>query len=141
MESSRVGQKLSSSCPWDRSGSSLFLPIWRMAIAARTRAPASAPARRSFLRWNYSPSRPRTKQSLRLPLHLRPRLRLSLRQTSSAQEVDLWQGSISHLPRNLSVAPGLPLQANPNWPFPPPHPPPPPHTPLRHALFATQPPA
>src|SRR6266851_9349817 len=83
MESSKAGRRLCSSCPWDRSGSSLFHRILAMATAGLARS--SAPARPSFLKLSCSPSRPRTKRNLRL--HLRLLLRLRLRQNSSAQKV------------------------------------------------------
>src|SRR5216683_966236 len=63
MESSKAGRKLCSSCPWDRSGSSLFHRILSMATAVLARS--SAPVRPSFLRWSCFPSRTRPKQKLR----------------------------------------------------------------------------
>src|SRR6266850_1602171 len=76
MESSKVGRRLSSSCPSDRSGNSLFRRSWVMATAARART--SDPVRPSFLKWNCSPFRARTNQKLH--------------QSSAAQKSDLRPG-------------------------------------------------
>ena len=66
LASSRAGRKLCSSCPWDRSGNSLFPRTSLMGIAARTRARASALARPSFLKWSCFPSKTKPNQKLHL---------------------------------------------------------------------------
>src|SRR5271166_4290707 len=62
MESSRVGPKPCSSCPWDRSGSSSFRLILPMAIAAQVQTLALV--RLSFSKWSCCLSKPKANDEL-----------------------------------------------------------------------------